>query len=197
MCSLAWSMDILSTASTSCCRGPGKKRILSRDEVWCKLRTLTSVVLCASSHPFWLPLFAVTRSLHRRHEALATRESRCAVHSCALVDGPKSLLRGSWQPSRRIFPSVGRSHITGTIAWSRRPFWGVATGKITCVPSSWICTRSHPLVAELRVQNVALISSIDLPNLALRPHARGASSLRCLTAARALTSALAASRSPQ
>lgn len=94
-------------------------------------------------------------------------------------------------PSRRIFPSVGRSHMV------QAPLWGVATRKITCVPSSWICTRSHPLVAELRVQNVAFIPSIGLLNPAPRPHARGASSLRCLTAARALTSAFGASGSPQ
>jgi hypothetical protein len=100
-------------------------------------------------------------------------------------------------PSRRIFPSVGRSHITGTPAWSNRTTRRVATSKITCVPSSWICTRSHPPAAELRVQTTAFITSIALLNLPLRSQAWAPSNLRSLAAARALTSALGASGSPQ
>ncbi|MGY3690523.1 hypothetical protein ACVIGA_000603 [Bradyrhizobium sp. USDA 3240] len=47
--------------------------------------------------------------------------------------------------SRRTFPSTGRSHVTGIPAWSGSHIGCVATGKIACVPSSLICTRSLPL----------------------------------------------------
>src|SRR6266511_2929834 len=41
MCSSAWSMDILSIDSMSCCRGTGNPQSLSRPEATCETRTLT------------------------------------------------------------------------------------------------------------------------------------------------------------
>jgi hypothetical protein len=48
------------------------------------------------------------------------------------------------EPSRRIFPLDLRGIITGTRAWFHCVMTRMATGKISCFPSSLVCTSSHP-----------------------------------------------------
>ncbi len=53
-------------------------------------------------------------------------------------------LRAALEPSRRIFPSELRRIVTGIRAWSDRAMTRSATGKMSCFPSSLVCTSPHP-----------------------------------------------------
>ncbi len=50
-CFSEWLMDILSTVSTNCCPGPGKRQILSRADVMCSPRTDTANPVVSSNPP--------------------------------------------------------------------------------------------------------------------------------------------------
>lgn len=60
------------------------------------------------------------------------------------------------EPSRRISPSDSRGIITGNPAWSDGAIRRPATGKITCVPSSLVCTSPHPLARSSIVQKAVV-----------------------------------------
>lgn len=52
-----------------------------------------------------------------------------------------------------LFPSVGRSIVTGNRTRSGRLSIGAAAGKITCVPSFLVCIGPHPPGADLLVSD--------------------------------------------
>jgi len=111
----------------------------------------------------------------------ASPDAPCSLpHSSTGLFG---CIEAALDPSRRNFPSERRSHITGIRAWSSLHVKCMATSRIACVPSSLICTRSSSAVAELHVQNVALIVSLSCQSSVLvMRHGRGAAcapSRRC------------------
>lgn len=64
--------------------------------------------------------------------------------------------RAASEPSRRIFSSDSRGHVTSTRAWSGTAIEPSATGKISCVPSILVCTSPHLPRRSSCVQNPAV-----------------------------------------
>jgi hypothetical protein len=98
-CSRAWSMDIRSSGSMSCCPGIGDRQKLSRPEACAAPGRLRSrVEVTSASQPCSLLRFATTRPSDARASTppYDTIEFWCAVQSSALIDGTKWLPVCSW-----------------------------------------------------------------------------------------------------
>lgn len=125
-----------------------------------------------------------------------SRESRCAVHSSALIDGVTSLHQGSGDAVAAQF-SIGMTephHRQSGVVQLARHVRGHRQDSVRSVVVD--LHQASSAVAELRVQTVALMVFLDPSNLC-SGHAWAPSSLRALAFARALTSACEAAGSPQ
>ena len=135
---------------------PSPNRAAPRGLLSCPLNRSGSCCRVRHRRCFLSPLKSTLRFV----ATLSTWQDESPGAPCTLprsATGWFGCTKAALEPSRRISPSDSRGSITGTPAWSTTPLQRPATGKITCVPSSLVCTSSHPPRRSSVVQKAAVV----------------------------------------